>query len=355
MSSPYARAADHADVFAHFGAEQVPESSVYQWSPVFPCQVAGRPAVIKRTRRTPEGAAAVAAVTRDWLAGGVAVVTALELGVTNPVQLGDKNWVAYPFIEGHIYTGRIDEIEAAGALLGRIHAFGPGPAGDTGPAGDIGSAGTARLPAFCWPDDERAREETDVEELRTAVTPHAPQQVLEQLTALVSSFTDELLPSIRSAQLPCRNASMDYKANNLIYTPAGPVLIDPDNGDFAPRLLDLAQAALLFHTDHAAAPARPFNQMEWSSFIGAYLREVDLTEDERLLWPTAIEFMLSWEGHWAFTGTPEDWHAPRQRSFLLALASARADDFPLPRPRGAGARACRSVSARSSDQAWTGS
>lgn len=84
------------------------------------------------------------------------------------------------------------------------------------------------------------------------------------------------------------------------------MLVDPDNGDFAPRLLDLAQAALLFHTDHDSAPARPFDRTQWSAFIGAYLGEVDLTDDERVLWPMA------------------------QRAFLLALANVRADDFSLP-------------------------
>ncbi len=36
-------AADYAEVFAHFGAEQVPEHSVYLWSPVFSCLIGGRP------------------------------------------------------------------------------------------------------------------------------------------------------------------------------------------------------------------------------------------------------------------------------------------------------------------------
>jgi hypothetical protein len=90
------------------------------------------------------------------------------------------------------------------------------------------------------------------------------------------------------------------------------------------------RAALLFHTDQAAAPARPFSRSEWSIFVGAYLREVDLTDDERLWWPSALGYMLAMEGHWAFTGTPEEWNDPAQRSFLLALASARTEDFPLP-------------------------
>jgi Ser/Thr protein kinase RdoA (MazF antagonist) len=309
-------AADYAEVFAHFGAEQVPELSVYLWSPVFPCLIGGHRAVIKRTRRTPEGAAAMASVTRDWQARGIAVVTPLDLSVTNPVRFGDKHWVAYPFIEGSVYAGRTDEIEAAGAMLGQIHALGGDP--------------PTRLPVFCWPDDEQAREETDVELLRKVVTSQVPPPVLDRLVAVMSDFPAEVLPALRDVQLPAVNATMDYKATNLIYTPDGPVLVDPDNGDFAPRILDLAQAALLFHTDQEAAPARPFDQLEWSAFIGAYLREIDLTADERRLWPAAIDYMLAMEGHWAFTGTPEEWSDPRQRSFLLALANARADDFALP-------------------------
>ncbi|HXS66439.1 MAG TPA: phosphotransferase [Streptosporangiaceae bacterium] len=308
-------AADYTGVFTHFGAEQVPDRSVYLWSPVFPCLVGGHRAVIKRTRRTPEGAAAVAAVTRDWLARGIPVVTALELSVDNPVRFEEKHWVAYPFIEGERYAARFDEIEAAGTLLGRIHALGEGP---------------ARLPVLNWPDDEQALDETDAELLREVVTAQVPEPVLDRLVVVMSSFVTEVLPVLRASKLPLKNVCMDYKATNLIYTEAGPVLVDPDNGDFAPRILDLAQAALLFHTDHEDVPARPFSKGEWAAFIGAYLREVELTDDERLLWPTALHYMLAMEGHWAFTGSPEEWEDPRQRSFLLALANTRTDDFPLP-------------------------
>lgn len=314
MSSGYALAADHGDVFAHFRAERVPERSVYLYSPVFPCQIAGRPAVIKRTRRTPEDAAAVAAATRQWLAGGVAVVTPLEIGMDNPMRLGDVHWVAYPFIDGGTYSGQLAEIEAAGTLLGRMHARDAGP---------------ARLPVFRWPDYDQARVDEDVELLAEVMTPHVPPQAVEHLSKLQASFTVGPLPVIRDAGLPLANSCMDYKASNLVYTQSGPVLVDPDNGDFAPRLLDLAQAALLFHTDHAAAPTRPFDRAEWATFVGAYLREADLTERERALWPAAIEYMMCEEGHWAFTGTPEEWNDPCQRSFLLALAITQPDDFPL--------------------------
>jgi len=170
----------------------------------------------------------------------------------------------------------------------------------------------------------------DVATLRAVLGPHAAEPVVARLVGLVRGFMSEVLPPIRDARLPCVNAIMDYKANNLVYTPAGPVLVDPDNGDFAPRLLDLAQAVLLFHTEHEPAPPRLFDATEWSAFIGAYLRQVDLTELERTMWPVAVEYMICDEGHWALTNDVEEWREPRQRAFLLALAEARAGDYPLP-------------------------
>jgi hypothetical protein len=40
------------------------------------------------------------------------------------------------------------------------------------------------------------------------------------------------------------------------------VLVDLDNGEHAPRLLDLALAALLFHNEHPQAPPRLFSLRE---------------------------------------------------------------------------------------------
>jgi Ser/Thr protein kinase RdoA (MazF antagonist) len=189
-------------------------------------------------------------------------------------------------------------------------------------------AGPCVLPAFQWPDYDRARVSEDLDLLHTVVAPHAPDRTLKRLTDLVTRFMAEVVPPVRDGGLPQANASMDYKASNLVYTANGPVLVDPDNGDFAPRLLDLAQAALLFHTE--AVSPRPFDDAQWPAFIEAYLRHVSLTDSERTLWPLAIEYMLSEEGHWAFTGEPSEWQQPAQKSFLLALAQVQADNFPLP-------------------------
>jgi Ser/Thr protein kinase RdoA (MazF antagonist) len=306
---------DFPDLFAHFGADDVPECSIYPYSPVFPCRIGDRPAVLKRTRGRPDHAAAVVAVTRQWASQGVRVVTPLDLPVANPVRLGQENWVAYPFVAGQPYTGAPAEVAAAGDLLGRIHAV-------TGPA---------VFPSFEWPEHGPDSVAEDVAAIRQVVGAWASAGTVARLEKLVSDFMTEVLPAVRDAGLPVVNGSLDYKANNLVFTASGPVLVDPDNGDLAPRLLDLALAALLFHTEHEPAPSRLFTATEWGTFARAYLRHVSLTDAERAAWPAALVYMLSEYGIWALTNDADDWQDTRQRAFLLALAASAPDDFPLPR------------------------
>lgn len=306
---------DFPEVSAHFDAEEVPHSSLHPFSPVFLCRVGGHRAVLKRTRSRPADAAAVADVTRQWATAGIPVVTPLAVEVDNPVRLGEHMWVAYPFIDGEAYTGTPSQVAAAGDLLGRMHAAG---------------TGDAQLPDFEWPDHGPDSVAEDVAALRKVAAPHVPAEVVARLETLVSRFMAEVLPAIRDAPLPAVNTCLDFKANNLVYRNGRPVLVDPDNGDFAPRLLDLALAVLLFHTDHDPAPPRLFDADEWRNFIQAYAHHVRLTDGERARWPVALEYMLSEFGVWALTNDEADWVPARQRDFLRALAAADAHGFPLP-------------------------
>jgi Ser/Thr protein kinase RdoA (MazF antagonist) len=307
-------AKDFPELFAHFAAADVPEHSIYPYSPVFPCRIDGRRAVLKRTRSRPGHAAAVAAVTRQWAGQGIPVVTPLDLAVTNPVRLGEATWVAYPFVAGRPYRGTLADVAAAGDLLGRMHV----------------ATGPAAFPLFEWPDHGPESVAEDVAAIRQVVGAWAPGQVVTRLEKLVAGFMTEVLPRVRDARLPVSNGSLDYKANNLVYTAGGPVLVDPDNGDLAPRLLDLALAVLLFHTEHEPAPPRLFTAAEWATFAGAYLRHVPLTGAERSAWPVALDYMLSEYGVWELSSDADGWRDPRQRAFLLALAAADPGDFPLP-------------------------
>ena len=58
----------------------------------------------------------------------------------------------------------------------------------------------------------------------------------------------------------------DYKANNLIYKDT-PVLIDPDNAKWIPRMFDLALALLLFHNELFYQPPIGFLLLRNGNFL----------------------------------------------------------------------------------------
>jgi spectinomycin phosphotransferase len=95
----------------------------------------------------------------------------------------------------------------------------------------------------------------------------------------------------RDLVLPLVHGVNDYKAANLVYTEArGPVLVDPDNGSYLPRLWDLAIVALIFHTDPdlQAGPHACLTHDEWRIVLDAYQAHVRLTAHERSVWPDVL-------------------------------------------------------------------
>ena len=296
--------------------EEVQETSIYRWAPVFRCTVGGRPAVLKRTASPLSDALGVAAWTTALAATGLGVVAPMRAAgdgrSLGPVEVGDVVWVVYPWIEGRQHDGTPADVAAAGELLGRLHAAGTTEHG---------------LPTFDWADPDQESVTEDVDALRAALGSSAGA-----LQALVRRFPTEVLPVIRDAGLPVVDASLDYKANNLVHTGGGPVLVDPDNSKRLPRLLDLGLAVLLFHSEHDHAPGRPFDATEWTVFRDAWLRHVRPTSQERDLWPTALEYMLSEWAVWQITDSDtlgEDSDDPRQAALLTALAGFDPHAYPL--------------------------
>ncbi|MEV4059021.1 phosphotransferase [Nonomuraea dietziae] len=274
--------ADHTEVFERFGIPS--QESIYPYAPVFTGLIDGVRVAVKRTH----DAEAMGRWVRRLKELGLPVVTPLA----GPYEIGDDHWVAYPWVEGRAYDGSERDVAAAGELLGRLHA-----------------AGTKEgLADFGWPDHDEASVQEDVDGL-------APYT--SRFDEPLRAFMTTTLPAIRDAGLPVAEVSMDFKAVNLVYTGEGPVLVDPDNGERAPRLLDLALAALLFHNDLDGEPARVFTATEWASFRDGYLRHVELTEKERELWPTALLYMMLEWGVW--TVINGEWHLDRHARFLTDL------------------------------------
>jgi Ser/Thr protein kinase RdoA (MazF antagonist) len=290
-----------AEALRLLGASDPSEESIYPYAPVFRASVDGRPVVVKRARRsTPE---AIATWTRSLAANAFPVVTP----VVEPVRdSSGAAWVAYPWIEGRPYRCTTEDIAAAGDLLGRLHAWDAPPSG---------------IPSFGWPQYAAGDVEADL----AKCAPLVSGPLRERLRELAARLEPELLPPLRDADLPRFEASADWKANNLVYAPSGPVLVDPDNGEYLPRLLDLALAVVLFHTE--TATHRAFDAAEWAAFRAAYLAHVRLTDVERELWPVALEYQQWEEGSWAVEDS--DWSDPDRALFLADALCADATRFPL--------------------------
>lgn len=290
-----------AEALALLGATDVSDQSIYPYAPVFRAQVDGRPVVVKRTRRSTP--AAIATWVRRLARDGFPVV----VPVAEPVRVESGTaWVAYPWIDGRPYRPDGADAHAVGDLLGRLHAR------------DVPRSG---IPAFTWPEYAAGEVADDL----ARCVPMVGGALLDRLRELAARIETELLPAMRTAQLPWREASADWKANNLVCSASGPVLVDPDNAECLPRLLDLALAVVLFHTE--TPTHRGFDADEWLAFRTGYLAHVRLTDAERELWPVALAYQQWEEGSWAVEDS--DWSDPGRADFLTDALCADANRFPL--------------------------
>jgi spectinomycin phosphotransferase len=228
-------------------------------------------------------------------------------------------WVVYPWIDGSSYGGTDTQITTAGDLLGRMHAA------------PVDASG---LRLYRWPEPDPTVIAGELAALDAIFSARAGAEASGCITAVrnVADRWPDAVAALRSGKLPSTGVSSDFKAANLVWTARGPVLVDPDNAGREPRLLDLALALILFHNESAGAPGRLFTVREWQLFLGAYLANVTLTEDERRLWPQAIDHMLWDEGNWTLNDSDDTaWANERQAAFLLCLAQFRPDQYTLDR------------------------
>lgn len=321
-----------------FGLDTVRHESLSPWARVHRGRTGdGTEVVVKRTAGSQERATAMAEWTRMLDGDGIAVVTPVALDAANPQPVAGSGagedeapdwWVVYPFVPGRSYTGGPGSVEAAGDLLGRIHAAQPAP------------SLAARLRPYAWPDTERAEVDEDLGTLEQVLAQHGGDgtgAAFDAVRALAERWWGNAFPQLRAADdvepLPRTGVTSDYKAANLVVPDGGrPVMVDPDNGGVEPRIFDLALALVLFHNECPTAPARLLTPDEWRRFAGAYLQHVRLTARERDLWSPAVDHMLWEEGTWALEDNDADaWADPRQGPQLLDLALAAPERYPLPR------------------------
>ncbi|GAA1137245.1 phosphotransferase enzyme family protein [Ornithinicoccus hortensis] len=314
------------DLAAAFDLTTVEPDPLTRWAPVFRGTARdGAPVVVKRTATEEGRARAMAGWTTRLRGAGLPVVAPYDAGTPNPQQVGQEWWVVYPFEAGAPYAGGRDQLAAAGELLGRLHA-------DPVRVDDLG------LREYAFPDSTEEDMEGDLVTLERVLGEQGEAGLAGSVATLGRRWWRDSLPVLRDRadDLVRTGVCSDYKANNLVFTgPAdgdpAPVLVDPDNGGVEPRLFDLALAVVLFHNECDGAPGRLFTAAEWQTFATAYLGQVELTPAERELWPAALDHMFWEEGSWALEDNDaQAWADPRQRAFLLDLAAAGPERYPLP-------------------------
>lgn len=278
------------DVQAAFeGMATLTGESLSEHSDVWAAEVHGGPepvaAIVKRTWRRPEP---LEAWQRTLVGRGIRTVAPL-LPVVE--VLGDdgeiEHWVAYPRLTGREWDGGSADLVAAGALLGRMHVASEHVAIDG-------------FPGFEWGNPERESIDEDIEAIRASAAEHWPHARIDRWIQQLDDFP-QLLERMRAADVPVAPVSLDHRAANLLLDEEGALMVDLENAALAPRILDLAVAALLFPLEHPGAGGSALGGDEWAAFRDAYLAECPLTRQERDAWPLALTYMkLEW-GTWHLT------------------------------------------------------
>ncbi|WP_054703590.1 phosphotransferase [Bacillus sp. JCM 19041] len=286
--------------------------SIYPFSPVYHVNNY----IAKRTQRPLLQAQRLMEYTNMLAANGVSVVTPVKEMESNPKQINNDVYVVYPFIDGDVYKGEPEQIQAAGALLGQIHAMSP-------------AENTYQLKTY----DVYDFYDYEVEESIENISDFTNQYDVH----IDSSRLNEKLIQVVNQQKVLKNRGLphvatphDYKANNLIFTPE-PYLIDPDNAAWIPRTFDLALCLLLFHNEMPSAPNRVFTTKEWALFLKGYSSHVTLSKKECLHWQQTIEHVFLDEVMWLMADVPEDWEKPAQRALFESLVNTLfcLNDYPL--------------------------
>lgn len=300
-------------ILAMFGFDvQEEPQSIYAFSPVYHVKNETGDIIIKRTQSLLKHGNQLMNYINLLNQSGISVVSPISLPVENPQLIGDETYVAYPFITGKTYTSTKEEIFEAGRLLGRIHDFSP-------------SRNTFDLLKYDVFDFNKEEVEESVQNMEKYSNKNGVQinslLLKEKLLKAVSQQNE-----LKNSSLPWVATPHDYKANNLIFTPA-PYLIDPDNASWIPRIFDLALALLLFHNELESAPKRIFTLEEWSTFISGYGEVITLTELEKEYWEKALEHVFLDEVMWLMAEVEEDWFNPSQQKLFVSLIEFMTSAF----------------------------
>ena len=276
------------------------QDSIYPFSPVYKIE----DYIVKTTQFPIERANNLVKYTTYLKDEGISLVTPVSLKCRNPQQIDDDCYICYPFIEGTNYHGTQNEITQAGDLLGRIHSF-------------SSKDNVFSLEKYDVFDFYHHEVDDHIKEIENHANSHQVDFDIQRLKERLYQAVDSQ-EKLKSTSLRWIETPHDYKANNLIFND-NPVLIDPDNAQWIPRIFDLALALLLFHNELSSAPNRVFTPNEWQLFLDGYLAHQNLTETEIETWEEAVLHVFLDEVMWLMAEVEEDWERNEQRELFVSL------------------------------------
>lgn len=308
----------YSKVFDAFDINTSNTELIYKYAPVFKCKYKKQTVVLKRTKSEEDKALKLFEWSKYLCNNNVEVVTPIDKNGFNPIKVDDKLWVMYPFIEGRKYNGTLQDIKKAGDFLGRLHL--------------AGENRKTLINGFNWSayNDEFMDEvKEDIENITQKYKNIVEGRYLNKLKLTIDNMFNKKLSLFKKVELPMVDGCWDYKANNLVYTNGDvPVLIDPDNCGYIPRIFDLALALILFHTEMDTAPGRIFTQVEWEAFKSAYVKHIKITDIEKEIWVDYLNFVFIDEALWAIVNIEDD-EPKRQKDFMKSLLMFEPEKYVL--------------------------
>lgn len=310
-----------ADAFGLIGNRDA--VSLCPYGPVYRVSDGRGAFVLKRTGYPHSGALAIASWLRMLEDHKVDIVAPVTGFAPNPRQVivGSEPgfWVLYPFIEGEPFSGSMEQLRGAGALLAKIHTLGED------------YKGTLRQ-VKSLPVHDMNWTTTQIELATLAVAKYAPDVsdiFIENVKDRLTELSDEKL-LITNSRLVLSACSWDYKASNIIIAGGNkPVLVDPDHAGCIPRIYDLACSVLLFNCDHDHSKPRLFRKGEWRSFRDGYNPIRSLTVGEFSVWPQMLKLAWLDQGIWLLGNWPEGWESEKDALYLRDLATNSLQNYGL--------------------------
>jgi len=297
----------------YFGFELADEQdSIYAFSPVY--KIDNK--IVKRTQYPIESAINLIKYTTYLKDAGIPIVTPVDLHTSNPQQIEEEVYICYPYIDGTTYRGVGTEIKQAGELLGKIHLL----------SSRDNSFNLNKYDVFDFIHEEVDEHVKEIAKNAATWTIDFDFQGLRNLLYTAVENQEKL----KNASLIWIETPHDYKANNLVFT-KDPVIIDPDNAKWIPRIFDLALALLLFHNELSSAPNRVFTPLEWQLFLEGYSVHQTLTRNEKEMWQAGLLHVFLDEVMWLIAEVKEDWQRVEQRELVVSLLNmiTNAEEYRL--------------------------